>query len=210
MKKLLKAVALGGLCLALPTALLAGSAGKEMCEDLKGGTPGLFGLCMAYWNNPCEPDFTLDDPYEGCKPASRSILENYQGLMEPGDPYMPGVAPPPACPCWTDEELSALPYPSIGSPGEACINIVEIDDPRHGTTIYQGWSVGPADGCYWKGVFVLYQEALGQYTCEFEHRKCAPDDSTTKIDLEITPEEFAVCRAQVIQSGRDRNLCFLD
>ena len=91
MKKLVTALALSGLGLALPSAMLAGVVGERLCEDLRGGTPGLLELCMDYWEYPCALDWTLEDHFEVCRPEPRSILENYWDLMEEGDPDMPGV-----------------------------------------------------------------------------------------------------------------------
>jgi hypothetical protein len=78
------------------TVMAGPPAGEGVCDSLKGGTPGLYGLCVAF----CEA----------------------QGLGGPEDPGMPCLVeqpqqlpPPPEaeCPCWTVETLRlALPQPT--------------------------------------------------------------------------------------------------
>jgi len=67
---------------------------------VKGGTPGLYGLCVAY----CEAQ---DLDIVGDKEApSNKILANYRKKMQAGDPDMPCVKVP--CPCWTEAELAKI------------------------------------------------------------------------------------------------------
>ena len=86
---------------------------KSICEEMKHGTPGLYGLCLAFWSGQdCTPDFTAEDPFEECTPASSSILEKYRAQAQPGDPDMPCIQNP--CPCWSEEELDLL-WPAGGT-----------------------------------------------------------------------------------------------
>ena len=83
-------------------------ANEGVCDVLIGGTPGLYGLCVAY----CEAmDCHLDgDGLPQCKNANATILKNYDRKKQPGDPDMPCLLPD--CPCFTQEELENLPPPA--------------------------------------------------------------------------------------------------
>ncbi|BAU48052.1 hypothetical protein SVA_1490 [Sulfurifustis variabilis] len=75
-------------------------ANEGVCDVVKGGTPGLYGLCVAY----CEAQ---DLDIVGDKEApSNKILANYRKKMQAGDPDMPCVKVP--CPCWTEAELANI------------------------------------------------------------------------------------------------------
>ena len=78
---------------------------EDVCDGLIGGTPGLYGLCVAY----CEAqDCDSEAAHSGqCTrtPPSEPVLRNYNRKMQPGDPPMPCLAPEPSpCPCLTEEE----------------------------------------------------------------------------------------------------------
>lgn len=90
----------------MPSPVLASTpdgetpANEGVCNVVKGGTPGLYGLCVAY----CEAQ---DLDIVGDKEApSNKILANYRKKMQAGDPDMPCVKVP--CPCWTDAELAGI------------------------------------------------------------------------------------------------------
>lgn len=80
-------------------------ANEGVCDVLQGGSPGLYGLCVAY----CEVQDL--DSFEK-EPPRTKILENYNKKKQAGDPDMPCMQV--SCPCWTDAELA-----SIGSDGFA-------------------------------------------------------------------------------------------
>lgn len=85
-------------------------ANEGVCDSLHGGTPGLYGLCVAY----CEAQ---DLDVVGDKPIPNSrILANYRKKMNAGDPDMPCLQAP--CPCWDDAELA-----NITATGNALCNI---------------------------------------------------------------------------------------
>ena len=75
-------------------------ANEGVCDVLKGGTAGLYGLCVAY----CEAQ-DLDIVGDKETPNNK-ILDNYRKKMQAGDPDMPCVKVP--CPCWTDAELANI------------------------------------------------------------------------------------------------------
>ena len=75
-------------------------ANEGVCDVLKGGTAGLYGLCVAY----CEAQ---DMDIVGDKETpNNKILANYRKKMQAGDPDMPCVKVP--CPCWSDAELANI------------------------------------------------------------------------------------------------------
>ncbi len=73
-------------------------ANEGVCDPLHGGTPGLYGLCVAY----CEAQ---DLDLVGDKEVpNNKILANYRKKMLTGDPDMPCIQVP--CPCWTAAQLA--------------------------------------------------------------------------------------------------------
>ena len=92
---------------------------EAICDDLKHGTPGLFGLCIAFCEaHDCIPDYLLENPYANCKKSDGRILDNYNRKMREGDPDMPCIPSSDdesagvACPCWSREQLAMFPYNS--------------------------------------------------------------------------------------------------
>ncbi len=74
-------------------------ANEGVCDSLQGGTPGLYGLCVAY----CEAQ---DFDTANVKTPSKRILQNYRKKMRDGDPDMPCLQTP--CPCWSADEMALL------------------------------------------------------------------------------------------------------
>ncbi|MDP3585642.1 MAG: hypothetical protein Q8R61_10995 [Thiobacillus sp.] len=73
-------------------------ANEGVCDVLQGGTPGLYGLCVAY----CEAqDLDLVGDKET---PNNKILANYRKKMKAGDPDMPCIQVP--CPCWSADQLA--------------------------------------------------------------------------------------------------------
>ena len=89
-------------------------ANEGVCDDLMGGTPGLYGLCVAF----CEAqdcEVTVDETsgiFEfgpTCKTSSVKLLEKYNRRKGPTDPEMPCVSAAAGdCQCWTSDELYGL------------------------------------------------------------------------------------------------------
>ena len=75
-------------------------ANEGVCDSLHGGTPGLYGLCVAY----CEAQ-DLDTVGDKETPNNK-ILRNYRRKMRAGDPDMPCIKVP--CPCWNDAEFASV------------------------------------------------------------------------------------------------------
>ena len=79
-------------------------ANEGVCNDLQGGSPGLYGLCVAY----CEAQ-DLDIIGDKETPNNK-ILANYRKKMKAGDSDMPCLQTP--CSCWTQGELDAIANPA--------------------------------------------------------------------------------------------------
>ena len=78
-------------------------ANEGVCDELIGGTPGLYGLCVAY----CEAQ-DLDE-FGVARVPNERLLANYDKRKEFSDPDMPCIKAP--CPCWEPTELAAA-YPN--------------------------------------------------------------------------------------------------
>jgi len=99
-------------------------ANEHVCDVLKGGTAGLYGLCVAY----CEAQ---DLDLVGDKDApNNKILANYRKKMQAGDPDMPCIQVP--CPCWSAEQLANL----TGSGGVlSCVTGATTAQVRNSSTL---------------------------------------------------------------------------
>lgn len=81
---------------------------KSVCEDVRYGTPGLYGLCIAYClGADCDAQ---TQKAAACKPPRESILSNYDKKKQEGDSDMPcrisfGDS---QCPCFTANDLQDL------------------------------------------------------------------------------------------------------
>jgi hypothetical protein len=88
-------------------------ANDGICDELQGGTPGLYGLCVAF----CEAQDIADvfDPLtdeelyaiENGVPSGR-ILETYNMKNEDGDVDMPCIKVEQPCPCFTADEVASI------------------------------------------------------------------------------------------------------
>lgn len=85
-------------------------ANEGVCNVLQGGTPGLYGLCVAY----CEAQ-DLDLVGDKETPNTK-ILANYRKKMKAGDPDMPCIQVP--CPCWNADQLA-----NVGAYGTPTCNV---------------------------------------------------------------------------------------
>lgn len=101
-------------------------ANEGVCDVLHGGTPGLYGLCVAY----CEAQDL--DAFDKNPPNDR-ILANYNKKKQDGDPDMPCLQVP--CPCWTDDELASIHADGMAVciPGDNALQLVNTttDISRH-------------------------------------------------------------------------------
>lgn len=94
-------------------------ANEGICDGLQGGTSGLYGLCVAY----CEAQ-DLDNIDK--QPPSSKILANYRKKMQVGDQDMPCIQAP--CPCFSNDELTAMTGDGIASCNRLITNKLGIAD----------------------------------------------------------------------------------
>ena len=109
-------------------------ANEGVCNELQWGTPGLYGLCVAF----CEAQdiAAVSDPItdeelaaiERGMPAGR-ILANYNKKKTEGDIDMPCIKVEAPCPCFTADEVSSIDGVSpLG--GAVLLNCNTNSDPR--------------------------------------------------------------------------------
>jgi len=63
---------------------------EVVCDSLKGATPGLYGLCVAYCEGTDSPeDLTTEEKIASLPRPSTKLLANYNRMRKAGDPQMP-------------------------------------------------------------------------------------------------------------------------
>lgn len=102
-------------------------ANEGVCDVLRGGTPALYGLCVAY----CEAqDLDLVGDKET---PNNKILANYRKKMQAGDPDMPCLKVP--CPCWTDAELASITNNAGAGDSVSCVSNATSAQIRNNTNL---------------------------------------------------------------------------
>lgn len=177
-------------------------ANEGVCNELKGSTPGLYGLCLAF----CEAQdhATLSSPIteeelEALKdntPSGR-ILANYNKKKQSGDPDMPCVKVEEPCPCWDNIELDSITNPT----GSNDINCFTANGPNH-----NGAKIRVGQGTV---VAIDHQHETGNYgddaICIYEDFRPEEDVNISRI-IEITPDELTACDTQIRQKQTDFGL----
>lgn len=144
-------------------------ATESVCDALISMTPGLYGLCVAY----CEAQ---DLDAFNKEPPATQILTNYRKKMRTGDPDMPCVQNP--CPCWTEEEIQSIDG-SLGS-ASCSISLTWAHIDQSNATNFQYAAVGQDEA---------------SLTCEYFDDTVDP---AVERFMSVTPNEAAVCRAQIV------------
>lgn len=143
-------------------------AEEDICDPLRGATPGLYGLCVAYCEaHDADMISPSGDPNELNTPNQR-ILDNYNRKKKEADPPMPCVAVE-SCPCWTSAELQEMEPPSANYDfaryENACrknglsVTLVNFEFGSTGPN-YQ-LSVYPREGCYVRKVDYFAGPSMG-------------------------------------------------
>lgn len=142
-------------------------ANEGVCDMLQGGTPGLYGLCVAY----CEAQDL--DMVEDKGPPNTKILANYRKKMRAGDPDMPCLQVP--CPCWSAAQLA-----NIGVSGDTpvCSSTATITQIRVLTPVANQFA----------------RTDSSRNTCAFTDTLSTPPRALT---LSITADEVQTCRSQI-------------
>ena len=174
-----------------------GHGNSPVCDDLRGGTRGLHGLCVSY----CETQNVSEDfkphhfkPHKAKRKAAKreKVLARYNAKKGASDPEMPCVeqASPTVtiCPCWAPAELDADKWRGK-SPAAACRNTLTSDELSAGTT---GLDFGRA--------LALTTIAYAGTDQEEVMNFCVREDNATSVKMSekiLDPKVVAACRAQV-------------
>ena len=174
-------------------------ANEGVCDDLRYATPGLYGLCVAFCEaQDCEPDMNAADPFELCRPSSPKLLEIYNKRKRPDDPDMPCIQEP--CPCWSAEELAGLRYTGDSYSCAKEIDVFAMLDLSYWNISNESYTVSATVQVYVDN----YGPDSGALKCHL-YDECENDDCLHAYRyFVLTPEEYAVCEAQVWTSGIDR------
>jgi len=162
-------------------------ANEGICDDLQGGTPSLFGLCVAFCEaHDCVPDLGAEDPLENCKPASKKIFDKYNARKQPGDPLMPCLTEGD-CPCFTAEDLASF-VPAPETPTFAACNHT-LDSPV-GLTLIR------ASGTPFVAAELIENSAPSK--CRYLDTRTNPPTARTFSPL--TDEQAQTCRNLLIST----------
>lgn len=203
----LRVVLIALVALAGPAAFAQTSDGsppsiETVCDPLQirnGGTPGLYGLCVAYCEaQDCGTSLECKEENPGDAWGAHScgcsdVLTNYNDKKEPGDPDMPCIEPE-ECPCF-DAEFLATEISTIG----AC---VDGSTPTRDQTLVNG---SDAEGCLGIGQTFTNYDAEGNpraVVCQAldKDRDTSTGVCTTTLNTlqsGLTAGEFEACQALV-------------
>ena len=188
-------VGMGSVTVAAQTPDGQTPANEGICDILQGGTPGLYGLCVAY----CEAQ-DLDTVFDPRDPNSvklmpnQKILANYHKRKAASDPGMPCIQPPPACPCWSEMQLDAA-FISDGTP---VICTVDEDGSTQGIPFVQLLEAGAGPNNVAQTFLLAGQAAPG---CFFDDKTASPRINVLLGGIEEA--DFDVCTASIQAQAAD-------
>jgi len=200
-------------------------ANEDVCDELQGATPGLYGLCVAF----CEAQdhanilvATTEQEIHALEDAAPSgrILANYNKKRKKGDPAMPcmnttTVTDP--CPCWAEAELAEIDGVMWdGSPS----NSGDINEPDgHRCVDYTSLNYANVFASEARRTADMSTSAqsidapdLGYQMCRFIRVRNAPDGESTAITLTVgeqtlTAREVAACTASLRNFQANSGFC---
>jgi len=152
-------------------------ANENICSELQGGTPSLYGLCVAF----CEAQDVFDentpltqdaiDAIVAENVSASKILKKYNDRRDENDPTMPCVTvQEDECPCFTEENIAAnMANPQYSQNGSATF----LRD-LNGT-----------------GLFATFLGRSGETSCR--GRFFDENNVLVNQQLQVTPEEFVTC-----------------
>jgi hypothetical protein len=196
----------------LPTAEAATPDGETpanegVCNELQGGTPGLYGLCVAF----CEAQdiASISDPItdeelaaiENGTPAGR-ILANYNKKKTETDIDMPCIKVEEPCPCFTADEAALIDGVSPTG-GSVQLNCRTNGDPRSsiinegvrstGTITAGSFLDARPDSAEFNRGFCFYVNSQGSIRIV----RTADTGISSPRDATMTPAQAASCVAIV-------------
>lgn len=88
---------------------------ENVCDTLRGKTPGLFGLCVAYCEASDLDSATATDGFTKVAERQDRFLQKYNRKKTAADPEMPCLSQN-ACPCWSTNAISAARWLDMSVP----------------------------------------------------------------------------------------------
>jgi hypothetical protein len=173
-------------------------ANETVCDGLKGGTPGLYGTCVALCEaQDCQAEYNtntgLVEYDSSCSPSSDQLFNNYLKIYEKrGDPTnLKEPAVPPcvqiACPCWTEQELDNIAGPNASFAGGG---------PSDSWAMLSGPST---DGPGWEWALTSDDTFRGYMCSSIEQ-----GGEGFYRDRDIANVEFLGCLQSIVDEGAER------
>ena len=155
-------------------------AQEKVCDVVKGATPGLYGMCVAY----CEAQDANE--FINLKTSSKKLLRNYDKKRKASDPQMPCVNYATACPVWASDQLG-----DIGTHGNDTI-ILEVVDNENGDSY--DYEYGADLTVY---ASVSKNKDTGAMAGGFSHESPSDPSLNTAQKFELTAAEYDACKAEL-------------
>lgn len=124
--------------------------------------------------------------------------------------------PEATCPCWTLEELNSLRYPVPEDQVQICrFDLDNPNDPQNPDFGIDDWEIRRIDFSYPGYRAYLTRVTTAEYLASTGHGWCFMYDECNecgtglrfnRTDNQLTPEEHAICKAQMRQAAIDRGL----
>lgn len=199
---------------------------EGICDELVGGTPGLYGLCVAF----CEAQdiASIDEPItedhlaalEVSAPSGK-ILANYDRKKQPGDPDMPCIKVEEPCPCWSSEELAELDgilwdgRPSYSTApaepeGRSCWDVSSTVNPNFVFDNIFSYEIDRGDYAYTAAEATKFFNS-GISRCIFTRFRNASDGASSQTYLDtntgLTEDEYLACRDSLRDFQANSGFC---
>lgn len=163
---------------------------REVCQDLRGGTQGLFRLCVAFCKvRELDKLGRVLDPKRVERRARRSerVLARYNERKLPGDPDMPCIETATVCPCWGSEVESTSNWTGRSTPATCLAR--DTDTMSFG--LLQAGDAANSDRA-------MVIASMTQQTDSMVYECANTDNMTdTSLSMPISEVDYNVCRAQV-------------
>lgn len=165
---------------------LAERLGTDVCDPLFGGTPGLFGMCLAYCKAGELEAVLLERGVDAQKLerlAARKdkVLSYYNSRRQASDPEMPCIQQN-ACPCWGQDQTSAAFWTARGT--------AQCGDTSADTVMFKSISAGQSDNTV--NIRAYSNAGVGPHFCSLS------DQTTGEFSLQQVSETDArFCGQQI-------------
>ena len=166
-------------------------ANEGVCDSLIGGTPGLYGLCVAFCEAQDQADLSAPitqeelNALENSRPSGR-ILANYNKRKQDVDPDMPCIKVEEPCPCWDAAEFDDATLSGIGA-----LFCNRSDGPDIYGSAIQDW-LNVFNNTL---VYARNDASTGNSICILSNRLT---NTFRNLD-DISPDQFAACDTQIRQ-----------